>query len=117
MAEAILMGVIVFMAMFLGRFMPWERLLRRSLSSMEIAFATVFSIAIPFTILAVIHSEWQSTEMILTFWELCAAAVIGSGLSLLIHDLIEARSRAEDAIEREERLIRRIKNDEDDFGT
>lgn len=109
METAILMGVIVFMAMFLGRFMPWERLMRRSLSVLEIAFATVFSISIPFTVLAVIQSSWTSLNLILSFWGLCGAAVVGSALASLIAALIDARSRADEAEEREERLIRRIK--------
>ena len=105
----ILMAIIVFMAMFLGRFMPWERLLRRRLSTLEIVFATVFSIAIPFTVLAVMHPDGLASGLILIFWLLTACAVIGSAISSLLNSYIAFRSRAEEAEERETKLVEDIK--------
>lgn len=109
MATVILIGVIVFMSMFLGRFMPWEHICRHSLSSFEIAFAVVFSISLPFTALVILHADWTASSIILAFWGLCLAAVLGAGLAALIDALVKARSRADDAEEREERLIKRVK--------
>ena len=109
MITAILMGVIVFMAMFLGRFVPWERLCRHHLSSFETAFGVVFSIALPFTLLILINPLQSGRDMLLEFWGLCAASALGSALSSLIVALMAASSRADEAEEREEKLIRRIK--------
>jgi uncharacterized membrane protein (DUF4010 family) len=109
MITAILMAAIVFLAMFLGRFMPWERLLRRKVSAMETVVAVIFSISIPYSILAIIEPAWTSCNLILSFWGLCGSAVIGSAVSSFIVTLLAARSRADEAEEREERLIRRIK--------